>query len=194
MTTEDSGLPFDTREMNAGDAVLSIEALEPKTADVLKGLQAQEEDHPKGRPRHRVLDAIEEAISEVEVAAIQESLDAEPDEVVSEGAPQDEEESSEAEDEGEGPVAEESVDEGGEGDPADADEPEEVEEAGPVPPEPGATVLVTDEQGTVHEGVIVRAVEQDETPLVVSVKDGTDSQVRLVHDPDGLEPLSWRTP
>lgn len=240
MTTEDSGLPFDTRDMTATEALVEVDELcwagpAEKGAALFRALHAQEKEHPK-KPRKTVLDALEERIGEFEVAALQPSQPegvagaindhaevADPDEgqaiaalgtevededepevedagngeeMVSEGAPEagGEPDVDVAEDEGKSEVEEESVDEDGEGDPEGSGEPEEAEEAGPVPPEPGATVLVTDDKGTVHEGVIVRAVEQDEIPLIVSVKDGTDSQVRLVHDPDGREPSTWRAP
>ncbi len=263
MTTEDSSLPFDTREMSAADALVEIDELcwsgPPQGgADLFRALHAQERDHPT-KARKTVLDAIEERYAEFDLLVVGEpateegdtSDDGNGDAMVSEGGPDpiDAMTDEEVERQPDESVAEHvdrmaeaqgvepirfpepvgssgftTLDEGGAVVPATVDEDAQVVEAtpepapvevppavdgspamsadvegeptvsGPVPPEPGAVVIVTDIVGGIHEGIIVRAVEPDEMPLIVSIKDGTDSQVRLIHDPYGLEPLSWRAP
>lgn len=201
----EDALPFDTRKMTAKEALLEVDELSwagsaEEGATLFRALHTQETKHPK-KPRKTVLDALEERIGEFEVAAEASDSDtpedtSDGDEMVSEGAPEsgpsaEEEPSEEGVVEAEEEVPEESSDAGGEeAESAEGDENEGEEEG--EAPEPGATVLVLDKAGVLREAVVIRAIEPDKIPLMVRLSPLSDDEVRVVHDPDGLAPLSWR--
>ena len=161
--------------------------------EVLKALHAHEAGRSP-KPREGILDVLEDAIDEAETADSDEEADA----MVSEGGPDIEEASDDAEDEVEGDVQEEDEVEGG----SDAEGEEESEgateaegtpdEPGPQPPDTGATVLVTDDRGALHEAIIVRKVTKSEKTLIVCIKDGTDNRSAVRYDPTGTKRSSWR--